>query len=62
MEGTRWQKVQTLFHEAADMPPAEQRVFLETRCGDDAALVSGSGGNRRPKLTTPYPRLPEAAA
>src|SRR5277367_6617004 len=40
MEGTRWQKVQTLFHEAADMPPAEQRVFLETRCGDDAALVS----------------------
>src|SRR6202521_3505488 len=40
MDSTRWQKVQTLFHEAADMPPAEQRVFLETRCGDDAALVS----------------------
>src|SRR5271168_3057428 len=40
MEGTRWQRVQSLFHEAADMPPAEQRVFLEARCGDDAALVS----------------------
>src|SRR6202142_4504859 len=40
MDSTRWQKVQTLFHEAADMPPADQRVFLETRCGDDAALVS----------------------
>jgi serine/threonine-protein kinase len=40
MDSTRWQKVQTLFHEAADMPRAEQRVFLETRCGDDSALVS----------------------
>ena len=40
MDSTRWQKVQSLFHEAADMPPAEQRVFLETRCGDDSALVS----------------------
>lgn len=40
MDSTRWQKVQSLFHEAADMPRAEQRVFLETRCGDDAALVS----------------------
>ncbi len=40
MDSTRWQKVQSLFHEAADMPPAEQRVFLETHCGDDSALVS----------------------
>jgi serine/threonine protein kinase len=40
MDSTRWRKVQSLFHEAADMPPAERRVFLETRCGDDAALVS----------------------
>ena len=40
MDSTRWQKVQSLFHEAADMPSAEQRVFLETRCGDDSALVS----------------------
>jgi eukaryotic-like serine/threonine-protein kinase len=40
MDSTRWQQVQSLFHEAADMPRAEQRVFLETRCGDDAALVS----------------------
>ena len=40
MDSTRWQRVQTLFHEAADMPASEQRVFLETQCGDDAALVS----------------------
>jgi serine/threonine protein kinase len=39
VDSTRWQKVQSLFHEAADMPRAEQRVFLEMRCGDDVALV-----------------------
>jgi eukaryotic-like serine/threonine-protein kinase len=40
MDSTRWQKVQTLFHEAADLPEAEQRGFLETKCGEDRALVS----------------------
>ena len=40
MDSTRWQRVQSLFHEAADMPASEQRGYLETRCGDDAALVS----------------------
>jgi len=40
MDSTRWQRVQTLFHEAADMPASEQRVFLETHCGGDAGLIS----------------------
>jgi serine/threonine protein kinase/tetratricopeptide (TPR) repeat protein len=40
MDSTRWQRVQSLFHEAADMPASEQRVFLETQCGGDAGLVS----------------------
>jgi eukaryotic-like serine/threonine-protein kinase len=40
MDSSRWQKVQSLFHEAADLPSAEQRNFLETRCEDDPALVS----------------------
>jgi serine/threonine protein kinase/tetratricopeptide (TPR) repeat protein len=40
MDSTRWQRVQSLFHEAADLPEDEQRGFLETRCGDDVALVS----------------------
>ena len=40
MDSTRWQRVQSLFHEAADMPASEQRGYLETQCGDDAALVS----------------------
>src|SRR5271163_790641 len=40
MDSTRWQRVQSLFHEAADMPAPQQRVFLETQCGGDGALVS----------------------
>ncbi|HEY4949477.1 MAG TPA: tetratricopeptide repeat protein [Candidatus Acidoferrales bacterium] len=40
MDSTRWQKVQSLFHEAADLPASERRVFLETQCGEDAGLVS----------------------
>jgi eukaryotic-like serine/threonine-protein kinase len=40
MDSTRWQKVQSLFHGAADLPASEQRVFLETQCGDDAGLIS----------------------
>jgi eukaryotic-like serine/threonine-protein kinase len=40
MDSSRWQRVQTLFHEAADLPASEQRVFLETQCGGDAGLVS----------------------
>jgi eukaryotic-like serine/threonine-protein kinase len=40
MDSTRWRTVQSLFHEAADLPASEQRVFLETRCGDDAGLVN----------------------
>ena len=40
MDSSRWQRVQTLFHEAADLPSSEQRRFLETKCGDDVALVS----------------------
>jgi eukaryotic-like serine/threonine-protein kinase len=40
MDSTRWQRVQSLFHEAADLPTSERRVFLETQCGDDAGLVS----------------------
>ncbi|MFZ3382060.1 MAG: protein kinase [Candidatus Acidiferrales bacterium] len=39
MDSSRWQRVQALFHEAADLPAFEQRGFLEKQCGDDAALV-----------------------
>jgi eukaryotic-like serine/threonine-protein kinase len=40
MDSSRWQKVQSLFHEAADLPESEQRSFLEAQCSDDSALVS----------------------
>ncbi|HXX31993.1 MAG TPA: serine/threonine-protein kinase [Myxococcaceae bacterium] len=36
----RWRRVQELFHAAADLPPAEQRAFLESRSGGDRTLVS----------------------
>ena len=39
MDATRWARVQTLFHAAADMPAAEQRGYLESQCADDPSLV-----------------------
>ena len=40
MDSSRWQKVQSLFHEAAELPESEQGGFLEVRCRDDSALAS----------------------
>ena len=39
MDSARWQKIQTLFHKAADIPETEQRTFLESECADDPALI-----------------------
>ncbi len=39
MDSTRWQKIQSLFHETADLPEAEQRIFLERACADDPSLI-----------------------
>ncbi|HEY1422339.1 MAG TPA: serine/threonine-protein kinase, partial [Candidatus Acidoferrum sp.] len=40
MDSARWQNIQTLFHEVADLPAAEQRARLQLKCGDDADLIS----------------------
>lgn len=40
MDSTRWERIQALFHEAVDLPPAEQRTFLESKCGDDSGLIA----------------------
>jgi len=40
MDSSRWQRVQSLFHEAADLPGSEQRIFLETQCDGDVGLIS----------------------
>ena len=39
MDGARWQKIQVLFHEVADLPADQQRVCLKSRCGDDVILI-----------------------
>ena len=39
MDRARWDRIQKLFHDAADVPQDEQRVFLEAACGGDEELV-----------------------
>ncbi len=40
MDSARWQHIQTLFHEAADLPTDERQIFLRDACrGDDAVLA-----------------------
>jgi len=36
MDPARWERLQFLFHAAADMPAAERRGFLDAECRDDA--------------------------
>ncbi len=38
MHVDRWARVQSLFHEAADLPEDQQRRFLTTACAGDGAL------------------------
>jgi hypothetical protein len=40
MDTTRWQRIQTLFHQTADLPEADQRSFLKAACDGDDVLVS----------------------
>ena len=40
MDSARWQRIQALFHQAADLPKPEQRVLLKAECGGDDALLA----------------------
>jgi eukaryotic-like serine/threonine-protein kinase len=40
MDGTRWRRIQDLFHQAVALPTSEQRSFLDTAGRDDPELVS----------------------
>src|SRR5580704_2031586 len=40
MDSTRWERIQTLFHGALDLPSSEQHPFLIAACSDDAALLA----------------------
>jgi len=39
MDSARWEKIQTLFHQAAALPVEQQLVFLESQCCDDPEIV-----------------------
>jgi len=40
MDLTRWQRIQDLFHQAADMPEPDQQAFLKKSCDGDDALIA----------------------
>jgi len=40
MDSTHWEKIQALFHDAADLPESEQRAFLNAACGSDDGLIA----------------------
>jgi hypothetical protein len=40
MDSARWEVVQSLFHQAADLPAAERRDFLRTACAGDPTLAA----------------------
>src|SRR6266704_958468 len=39
MGAARWERVQAIFHEVADLPQPAQRALLETECREDPALM-----------------------
>ena len=39
MDHNRWERIQSLFHQTADLPPAEQDAFLQAACAHDSALI-----------------------
>ena len=40
MDNKGWERAQALFHEAVDLPKAEQESFLKAACGGDDALLT----------------------
>src|SRR5687767_2449399 len=39
MNASRWERVQTLFHLAADLPEAERRQYVVAECPDDPTVA-----------------------
>ena len=39
MDAARWERIQSLFHRAADLPAAERSAWLEAECRDDPDLA-----------------------
>src|ERR1700693_3852246 len=40
MDGTRWGRIQSIFHDALALPEFERQAFLQTVCGDDEAMMT----------------------
>jgi len=40
MDTTRWQRIQSLFHQTVDLPEQEQPAFLKKACNGDADLIA----------------------
>jgi eukaryotic-like serine/threonine-protein kinase len=39
MDAIRWQRIQTIFHGATELPPADRDAFVGAEAGDDADLA-----------------------
>src|SRR5438552_10401743 len=40
MNAARWEQIQALFHEVADLPDPAQRASLEAQCAEDPTLMT----------------------
>ena len=40
MDSERWERIQVLFHDAADLPVSERSAYLEAQCADDPSLIA----------------------
>ncbi len=40
MDSNRWDRIQFVFHGAADLPKSQQRAFLVSACADDESLIA----------------------
>jgi serine/threonine protein kinase/tetratricopeptide (TPR) repeat protein len=40
MDSNRWDRIQSVFHGAADLPKSQQRAFLVSACADDESLMA----------------------
>jgi serine/threonine-protein kinase len=40
MDSLRWDRIQSIFHAAADLPKPQQRGFLQSSCADDQSLIA----------------------
>ena len=40
MDAQRWERIQDLFHRAADLPAADQQSLLAAECAEDPEMVA----------------------